>query len=32
VKAAVEEGEIPEYRYNHYKEFLQEIKERKPRY
>jgi ribosome biogenesis GTPase / thiamine phosphate phosphatase len=32
VKVAVEEGEIPDYRYEHYKEFLQEIKERKPRY
>jgi ribosome biogenesis GTPase / thiamine phosphate phosphatase len=32
VKAAVEAGEIQEYRYSHYKEFLQEIKERKPRY
>jgi ribosome biogenesis GTPase len=32
VKAAVEAGEIPEYRYEHYKDFLQEIKDRKPRY
>lgn len=32
VKIAVESGDIPEYRYNHYKDFLQEIKERKPRY
>lgn len=32
VKAAVEKGEIPTYRYEHYLEFLQEIKERKPRY
>ncbi|MGJ7922441.1 ribosome small subunit-dependent GTPase A [Neobacillus sp. LXY-4] len=32
VKAAIESGEIPEYRYEHYKDFLQEIKERKPRY
>lgn len=32
VKEAVEEGEIPEYRYEHYKVFLQEIKDRKPRY
>ncbi len=32
VKAAVEEGKIPEYRYQHYKDFLQEIKDRKPRY
>ncbi|WP_053362120.1 ribosome small subunit-dependent GTPase A [Bacillus sp. FJAT-27251] len=32
VKAAVEAGVIPEYRYDHYKDFLQEIKDRKPRY
>jgi ribosome biogenesis GTPase / thiamine phosphate phosphatase len=32
VKAAVETGEIPEYRYLHYLDFLKEIKERKPRY
>ena len=32
VKAAIEAGEIPEYRYKHYKDFLQEIKDRKPRY
>jgi ribosome biogenesis GTPase / thiamine phosphate phosphatase len=32
VKAAVENGEIPQYRYDHYKDFLQEIKDRKPRY
>jgi ribosome biogenesis GTPase len=32
VKQAVEEKEIPEYRYQHYLDFLQEIKERKPRY
>lgn len=32
VKNAVENGEIPEYRYEHYKIFLQEIKDRKPRY
>lgn len=32
VKAAVDEGKIPAYRYDHYKEFLQEIKDRKPRY
>lgn len=32
VKAAVEEGRLPEYRYEHYKVFLQEIKDRKPRY
>ncbi|WP_264737158.1 ribosome small subunit-dependent GTPase A [Cytobacillus firmus] len=32
VKAASENGEIPSYRYEHYKTFLQEIKDRKPRY
>jgi ribosome biogenesis GTPase / thiamine phosphate phosphatase len=32
VKAAVESSVIPDYRYKHYVEFLQEIKERKPRY
>lgn len=32
VKAAVESGEIPSYRYKHYEDFLQEIKDRKPRY
>ena len=32
VKVAIEAGEIPEYRYKHYKDFLQEIKDRKPRY
>lgn len=32
VKAACEDGEIPSYRYEHYKTFLQEIKDRKPRY
>jgi len=32
VKAAVEAGDIPSYRYKHYLDFLQEIKERKPRY
>jgi ribosome biogenesis GTPase / thiamine phosphate phosphatase len=32
VKEAVEAKEIPEYRYQHYKDFLQEIKDRKPRY
>lgn len=32
VKLAVDSGEIPLYRYEHYKVFLQEIKERKPRY
>jgi ribosome biogenesis GTPase len=32
VKKAVDNKEIPEYRYQHYLDFLQEIKERKPRY
>jgi ribosome biogenesis GTPase / thiamine phosphate phosphatase len=32
VKAEVENGEIPKYRYEHYLDFLQEIKDRKPRY
>ncbi|EWG11904.1 ribosome small subunit-dependent GTPase A [Cytobacillus firmus] len=32
VKSACEGGEIPSYRYEHYKTFLQEIKDRKPRY
>lgn len=32
VKAAIDINEIPTYRYEHYKTFLQEIKERKPRY
>jgi ribosome biogenesis GTPase len=32
VKTAVEAGEIPNYRYEHYIDFLQEIKDRKPRY
>ncbi|SFA74819.1 MULTISPECIES: ribosome small subunit-dependent GTPase A [unclassified Bacillus (in: firmicutes)] len=32
VKAAVEDGSLPDYRYDHYLEFLQEIKDRKPRY
>lgn len=32
VKEGVESGEIPSYRYEHYKEFLEEIKNRKPRY
>ncbi|QST01540.1 ribosome small subunit-dependent GTPase A [Pontibacillus sp. ALD_SL1] len=32
VKAAVEEGEIPSYRYEHYLQFLEEIQNRKPRY
>ncbi|MCP3761950.1 ribosome small subunit-dependent GTPase A [Domibacillus sp. A3M-37] len=32
VKQAVEKSEIPSYRYNHYLQFIEEIKERKPRY
>ncbi|MFJ7404809.1 MULTISPECIES: ribosome small subunit-dependent GTPase A [unclassified Lysinibacillus] len=32
VKAAVEAGEIREYRYKHYEQFMQEIMDRKPRY
>ncbi|WP_316568471.1 ribosome small subunit-dependent GTPase A [Neobacillus sp. YIM B06451] len=32
VKAGVEEGAIPQYRYENYLDFLQEIKDRKPRY
>ncbi|WP_400247147.1 ribosome small subunit-dependent GTPase A [Niallia sp. JL1B1071] len=32
VKEAVENNEIPAYRYEHYKDFLQEIRDRKPRY
>ncbi|GAA0331454.1 ribosome small subunit-dependent GTPase A [Bacillus carboniphilus] len=32
VKQAVETGEIPKYRYDHYMSFSQEIKDRKPRY
>ncbi|MBW8351806.1 ribosome small subunit-dependent GTPase A [Bacillus sp. IITD106] len=32
VKTAVEKDEISKERYNHYLQFLQEIKERKPRY
>jgi ribosome biogenesis GTPase / thiamine phosphate phosphatase len=32
VKAQVENGTIPEYRYSDYQVFIQEIKERKPRY
>ncbi|HAQ08405.1 MAG TPA: ribosome small subunit-dependent GTPase A [Bacillus bacterium] len=32
VKAAVETGSLPDYRYEHYKDFLLEIKDRKPRY
>lgn len=32
VKKAIEQNEIPSYRYEHYVEFLEEIKDRKPRY
>jgi ribosome biogenesis GTPase / thiamine phosphate phosphatase len=32
VKKGKESGELPAYRYGHYLEFLQEIKDRKPRY
>ncbi|MBV7503779.1 ribosome small subunit-dependent GTPase A [Bacillus sp. sid0103] len=32
VKQAVDTGDIPGYRYEHYLDFLQEIKDRKPRY
>ncbi|MEC2074630.1 ribosome small subunit-dependent GTPase A [Metabacillus fastidiosus] len=32
VKLAVEDGEIAQYRYDHYLSFLEEIKDRKPRY
>ncbi|QED47493.1 ribosome small subunit-dependent GTPase A [Cytobacillus dafuensis] len=32
VKDAIQNQEIPNYRYEHYKSFLQEIKDRKPRY
>ncbi|MGD6965003.1 ribosome small subunit-dependent GTPase A [Rossellomorea vietnamensis] len=32
VKKAVVEGEIPKFRYEHYEQFYNEIKERKPRY
>lgn len=32
VKQAVEDGEIPLYRYEHYMQFLEEIQNRKPRY
>ncbi|WP_046175097.1 ribosome small subunit-dependent GTPase A [Domibacillus indicus] len=32
VKQAAENGEIPSYRYEHYLQFIEEIKERKPRY
>lgn len=32
VKSAVDTGDIRSYRYNHYMQFLEEIKDRKPRY
>jgi len=32
IKAAVDSGEIPAYRYKHYLKFLEEIMSRKPRY
>ncbi|MBA2874037.1 ribosome small subunit-dependent GTPase A [Thermaerobacillus caldiproteolyticus] len=32
VRKALEAGEIPAYRYDHYVSFMEEIKERKPRY
>lgn len=32
VKAALEAGEVRDYRYKHYEQFLQEIMDRKPRY
>ncbi|MGG3339448.1 MULTISPECIES: ribosome small subunit-dependent GTPase A [Bacillus] len=32
VKQAVEDGELKQYRYDHYVEFMTEIKDRKPRY
>lgn len=32
VKAALDEGNIPAYRYEHYTSFIEEIKQRKPRY
>ena len=32
VKAALETGELKDYRYHHYEQFLQEIMDRKPRY
>lgn len=32
VKQAVENGEIAQFRYNHYVSFIEEIKDRKPRY
>lgn len=32
VKKGLESGDVPSFRYQHYKEFLEEIKDRKPRY
>lgn len=32
IKSALEAGDIPVYRYNHYRHFMEEIKERKTRY
>ncbi|MGM7635887.1 ribosome small subunit-dependent GTPase A [Bacillus sp. Hm123] len=32
VKQAIEHGDLPAYRYDHYLQFMEEIKERKPRY
>ena len=32
IKAAVDTGDVPQFRYDHYKQFLEEIRERKPRY
>lgn len=32
IKQAVENGDIPQYRYDHYLTFFEEIKDRKPRY
>jgi ribosome biogenesis GTPase len=32
VKAALDAGEIQAYRYEHYLSFMEEIKDRKPRY
>lgn len=32
VKEAVTTGDLPSYRYEHYQQFMQEIKDRKPRY
>jgi ribosome biogenesis GTPase len=32
VKASVDENKIPQFRYDHYVSFMEEIKERKPRY